>query len=185
MLREAEAARFLSAILPTAMEILQTGEPSFRKDSPEHIFRHALLDTIHRLPLNEFLKPHAPKIMALMLHLVRVDNEENGVTCIKVVIDLNRSYRMSSEEHLSQFIDFVQDLYKNTKSLVNEYFAANAATVDPLTLSSSIRSFKVLTECPIATVLLFQSHRNAVNPAIRTMIPLVVDVRTRHFTVQS
>ena len=175
--REGEITRFLTSVLPTIIELLRTGDPAFRKDAEEHLFRHALVDTLHRLPLNEQLKAHAPTIMALMLHLLRHDNEDNGVTCIKVIIDLNRSYRASPEEHVTQFIEFVQDLYKNTKNLVNEYFDPGASIIDPQTLAPSIHSFKVLTECPIATVLLFQSHRNVVNPTIRTMLPLVIDVR--------
>lgn len=165
-------------MLPVVVDVLQTGEPAFRRDAPEQVIRHTLLDTIHRLPLNEHLKPHATRIMGLMLHLLRSDNEENGVTCIKIMVDLTRSYRTSPEEHVSQFIEFVQDLYKNTKYLVSQYFDVNVDPIDPLSLAPSMNSFKVLTECPIATVLLFQSHRTIVVPTVRTMLPLVVDVRS-------
>ncbi|KAF8592382.1 hypothetical protein K439DRAFT_1323691 [Ramaria rubella] len=173
--REGEMSRFLTSVLPAIIDILRAGEPAFRRDAPEHLYRHALVDTLHRLPLNEQLKVHAPTIMALVLHLLRRDNEENGVTCIKIIIDLNRSYRTSPEEHVTQFIEFVQDLYKNTKTLVNEYFDPGANIIDQQSLAPSMHSFKVLTECPIATVLLFQSHRNVVNPTVRTMLPLVID----------
>lgn len=175
--REGEMTRFLTSVLPTIVDILRTGEPAFRKDAQEHLFRHALVDTLHRLPCNEQLKPHAPGVMALMLHLLRNDNEENGVTCTKIIIDLNRSYRISPEDHVIQFIEFVQELYKNTKSLVSECFDPGASVVDPQVLAPSMHSLKVLTECPIAIVLLFQSHRNVLDPTVKTMLPVVIDVR--------
>lgn len=174
--REPEILRFLQHVLPTVIDILETGQPAFKKDSQEQMLRHALIDTIHRLPLNEHLKQHVPTLMGLMLNLLRRDNEETGVTCIKIIIDLNRNYRTSPEEFISQFIDFVQDLYRNTRNLVNVYFEPGSSPIDSQTLAPSTESFKVLTECPIATVLLFQSHRNLVANTIRTMLPLVIDV---------
>jgi transformation/transcription domain-associated protein len=41
----------------------------------------------------------------------------------------------------------------------------------------AIASFKVLTECPIATVYLFQMHRNTIPTAVKSAIPLAMDVR--------
>lgn len=40
----------------------------------------------------------------------------------------------------------------------------------------AISSFKVLTECPIATVYLFQMHRNTIPTAVKSAIPLAMDV---------
>ena len=42
----------------------------------------------------------------------------------------------------------------------------------------AIASFKVLTECPIATVYLFQMHRNTIPNAVKSAIPLAMDVST-------
>ncbi|KAK5808732.1 hypothetical protein F5H01DRAFT_281683, partial [Linnemannia elongata] len=41
-------------------------------------------------------------------------------------------------------------------------------------LAKSLFSFKVLTECPIIVVLLFQTHRQFVNPNIATFVPLII-----------
>jgi len=43
-------------------------------------------------------------------------------------------------------------------------------------LAKSLFSFKVLTECPIIVVLLFQTHRQFVNPNIATFVPLIIQV---------
>lgn len=42
-------------------------------------------------------------------------------------------------------------------------------------LVKSISSFKVLTECPIAIVLIFQSYRSVVPQAIHIFVPLIVE----------
>lgn len=49
-----------------------------------------LLEIIQRLPHNESLRTWADGIMGLMLWLLRVENEDNGVVCIKIIIDHNR-----------------------------------------------------------------------------------------------
>lgn len=41
----------------------------------------------------------------------------------------------------------------------------------------SLKSFKVLTECPIAVVLVFQTWRQIVFPYIKDYFPLVMEVR--------
>ncbi|CAJ0886950.1 992_t:CDS:2, partial [Entrophospora sp. SA101] len=41
-------------------------------------------------------------------------------------------------------------------------------------LADSLHSFKVLTECPIIVVLIFQSHRNVVNGNILNFLPLII-----------
>lgn len=43
-------------------------------------------------------------------------------------------------------------------------------------LADSLHSFKVLTECPIIVVLIFQSHRNVVNENIQSFLPLIIRV---------
>lgn len=45
-------------------------------------------------------------------------------------------------------------------------------------LAKSMFSFKVLTECPIIVVLLFQSYRRSAADNIMKFIPLIFQVRT-------
>ncbi|KDQ21071.1 hypothetical protein BOTBODRAFT_142417 [Botryobasidium botryosum FD-172 SS1] len=172
--RDNDPARFTSAILPVLVQVLRTTQPVFRRDLPEQLFRHAILATLHRLPHNESIRPSAVDVMNLMVDTLRTDNEENGSMCVKIVIDLNRSYRSTLEGHVQPFIDFVQDMYNSTDTLVKETFGEDApiptgseADDKDKTLARAIQSFKVLSECPIASVTFFQHYRQLVPPTIK------------------
>lgn len=52
---------------------------------------------------------------------------------------------------------------------------ALGASIQPRTLSKSFSSFKVLTECPIATVFILQTYKNNVPQAISLFLPLTIE----------
>lgn len=54
--------------------------------------------------------------------------------------------------------------------------AADFTNEAPKVLAKSLQSFKVLTECPIIVVLLFQSHRKFANDNIAKFVPLIIEV---------
>ena len=56
---------------------------------------------------------------------------------------------------------------------------AGAAPPKPVILPTGMRSFKVVTECPIAIVFLFQSHKDLVRREMMIFIPLIFAVRRR------
>ena len=77
-------------------------------------------------------------------------------------------------------------MYANLKDVVKEEFGldgeeASAPTSSEdaaRTLRPSLRSFKVLTECPIAVVLVFQTWKSIVFPYIKDYFPLVMECLT-------
>lgn len=48
---------------------------------------------IHRLPTTEVLRPYVKQILSLMLSLLRVENEENVLVCLRIIIELHKQYR--------------------------------------------------------------------------------------------
>ena len=140
------------------------------------------METIHRLPQNEAVKPFVPAIMSLVLHLLRTDNEENGVICVKIVIDLCRHHKAATEQHIASFVDFVIDLYTNAERVMNETFEDSKAP-QPTTSSAeppsqqSIQSIKVLIECPIAVVFVYQQHKPILDDAMKKAMPIALRVR--------
>lgn len=48
---------------------------------------------IHRLPMSENIRPHVNSVLALMLLLIREDNEENVLICLRIIIDIHKLYR--------------------------------------------------------------------------------------------
>lgn len=143
-----------------------------------------LLEIIQRLPHNESLRSWADGIMSLMLWLLRVENEDNGVVCIKIIIDHNRTFKEEVESHVKTFLELVKEMYGNLRAVVKQAFGIEGEL--PATPSTSednakvrrpsLKSFKVLTECPIAVVLVFQTWRQIVFPYIKDYFPLVMEV---------
>lgn len=58
--------------------------------------------------------------------------------------------------------------------------AADTPEIPTKVLAKSMFSFKVLTECPIIVVLLFQSYRRSAADNIMKFIPLIFQV---HFAI--
>ncbi|KAF9958937.1 hypothetical protein BGZ72_010618 [Mortierella alpina] len=194
-----EYARFLSILMPVFTDILMNGQPVFASNAPEQKLRSTILEILHRFPHNESFRPYAPDLLKLLMHLLRVENEDNAVTCLKTIIDLHRSYKQILESQVQPFIDIVQEMYRNMEQTVKDQFdnpgtplgqtpggpsaltsprpvspASELADQPSKILAKSLFSFKVLTECPIIVVLLFQTHRQFVNPNIATFIPLII-----------
>lgn len=52
---------------------------------------------IHRLPTSdhqrEHLRHHLDSIIKLMLDLMKVDNEENVLVCLRIIIELHKQFR--------------------------------------------------------------------------------------------
>jgi len=174
--RDAESARVLPHMIPALLEILRSGEAAFHKDSLDYQFRRVLLEILHRIPLSDIVRPQALPLFTGMLYLLRHDNEENGVTCCKTIIDLLRTFRTLTEDLVSEFMGILQDVLRNMKGLVDEVLSENSPQLDPNTLLPSTRSFKVLVEMGMVVVNFSQSHRALVTPAVQTTLPLNFEV---------
>ncbi|CCF50080.1 hypothetical protein NDA11_006772 [Ustilago hordei] len=273
-------ALFLKHVVPAFVSLLESAPCSFTAEAPEQRLRHIVLETTHRLPQQEILKPYADPLMTAMLKVLGQDNEENAVLALKVIIDLHRSFKAVLQDQVQPFLELVKELYTNMKNTVEQAFESeasqlqapaatgasgsttaspapaaattasatddtNVATIAPAsttattastdavstsattpsattpsattpsatnasdstnttttastgatssctpgassattssaaapaskTLPKSMSSFKVLTECPIVIVLIFQSYRTVVAQAINVFVPLIIE----------
>jgi transformation/transcription domain-associated protein len=84
------------------------------------------LEILHRLPLNDHYKEYAKDIMALLMQILRTDNEENAVLSLKIIIDLHRNYKVIVADHVQPFLDFVFEMYQTMPNIVKEAFDINA-----------------------------------------------------------
>ncbi|KAF9581361.1 hypothetical protein BGW38_001654, partial [Lunasporangiospora selenospora] len=194
-----EYARFLSILMPVFTDILQNGLPVFASNAPEQKLRSTILEILHRFPHNDAFRAYAPDLLKLLMHLLQVENEDNAVTCLKTIIDLHRSYKQILESQVQPFMDIVKEMYGNMEQTVKDHFdnpgtpvgatpggpaaltsprpvspAADGTDQPSKVLAKSLFSFKVLTECPIIVVLLFQTHRQYVNPNVHLFVPLII-----------
>lgn len=63
--------------------------------------RKLILEMIHRLPVSETVRPYVKSILALMLKLLRTDNEDNVLVCLRIIIDLHKQYRPTFHTEVS------------------------------------------------------------------------------------
>ncbi|KAI8367767.1 hypothetical protein BD560DRAFT_353389 [Blakeslea trispora] len=196
-----EYSRFLATLIPVFVDILQNGNPVFQSNVPEQRLRNIILEIIYRLPQTETLKEYAPDLCRMLIHLLKVENEDNAVVCVKITIDLHRTFRTVLEDQVQPFLDIVQEIFKNMEQTVKDVFDAPSTPIGSATpginpllatsprpnspaaaelpespskpLSKSMFSFKVLTECPIIVVLLFQTHRRYATENIMKFVPLI------------
>lgn len=189
----AEYPKFLSTLIPVFLDILQNEPAVFVSNAPEQKLRNIILEIIYRLPQTEALKEFVPELCKALMKILRVENEDNAVVCVKIIIDLHRSFRQVLEDQVQPFLDIVQEIFQNMEQTVKDAFdnpdqistPLSAASPRPMSpaadtpeaptkmLAKSMFSFKVLTECPIIVVLLFQSYRRSAAENIMKFIPLI------------
>ncbi|KDN38117.1 hypothetical protein RSAG8_09713, partial [Rhizoctonia solani AG-8 WAC10335] len=158
------------------LQVLKETPPAFKKDGLEHQLRNAILEVFHRLPVSEQMKPVYSEMVSLTTQILREDNEDNGVLAVKIMLDANRTFKRDMDPHVQGFLDFGPPGPPASQSNMSINTSASSSGEQPDMLRA-IASFKVLTECPIATVYLFQMHRNTIPSAVKSAIPLAMELQ--------
>ncbi|KAL2849375.1 hypothetical protein BJX68DRAFT_267227 [Aspergillus pseudodeflectus] len=203
---------FLSKLWPVFKKILQ-GEPVFTNLSLEQKLRNCVLETLHRLPMMPSdVEPYAADMVDLLMDLVRIENEENAVLCMKTIMDLERNQARATASRVQPFLELIQEMFQTMEQVVRDTFdtpnqatpsgmpstpgasaqtfqsprpTSPAASVPDLVtdqqtsnnvLLKGMHSFKVLAECPIIVVSIFQTHRNSVSNNVKLFVPLIKSI---------
>lgn len=167
-----DVERVLPYLIPATVELLRSSHPSFQRDTTEYHFRRILLDIINRLQAGEAVKPNSNAIFHSMLNVIRLDNEENGATACKVIIDIIRNYRVLTEQGLTEFVALFQEAFSNVKGLVDEFLSENSSPVDSSVFLPALRSFKVVGEMGMVLVVMSQVQRALVSSTVQsTTVP--------------
>lgn len=184
------------------------GSPSLITTSPEQRLRKSVLEILHRFPTStqESVEPHAAIIMDRLLDLIKTDNEDNAILCVKICLDFAKYQQKPLVDRIQPFLDIIAEFLQSFDQLVKDTFAnpaqaanpsitaATASTQSPrpsspavqssnldateqaVPLLLSIQSFKVMAEFPITVVTLFQVYRDLVQTNIKKFAPLVKGV---------
>ena len=211
LIQSAQNARLLGQLVEACGQVLHTVRPVFSADSAEHRLRNTLLEIIQRLPFTDSLKQYAAPLLGIVMDVLQNDNEENATICLRVIIELHKNYRNvpQLEEHVQTFFDFfksmlqlmqlnVQHLIENSDNDDMEVQYQHDSGNDPDSAAEvlfgsgeggraflkSVNSFKVLSECPIILVLLFQIYKKFINVNIPELVPLIAQVIQIRVTVQ-
>ncbi|PGH00581.1 hypothetical protein AJ80_09152 [Polytolypa hystricis UAMH7299] len=201
-------AVFLAKLWPVFRKILQ-GDPVFISNSWEQKLRNCILEILHRLPLDlPEVEPYAGDMVDLLMELVRNENEENAVLCMKTIMDLERRQTKATQTRVQPFLELIQEMFETMEHVVRDTFdtpAQGATPGMPSTPSTAsqnfqsprpsspatsvsdlgpdqqasqqllrgMQSFKVLAECPIIVVSIFQAHRSSVSANVKVFVPLI------------
>jgi hypothetical protein len=72
-----------------------------------------VLEVLSKLPPNDALRPHMPKLLDLCLQLLQADNQASGVLAMRVLLDLNKNLVRSQVQGFErQFEDCVKFIEK-------------------------------------------------------------------------
>ena len=204
IVHSSEYCNFLQCYFPAFETLLSSNVPPQFQQGPLNQVRFIVLEILNRLPSNELLKPYIVKLLRLTMAILAVDNQENALVCLKIIFNLHKNFRPILKEYVPEFLRFVQSLYTNLEATRVAMFnfpappvpvPQNAPTaMSSLTSSSSSSStsppakshemdaicmrstcsFKVVTECPLIVMLLFQLYPEHVREHVKIFIPLMI-----------
>lgn len=147
--------RFLHICFPILLSLLRSAPIHFLQDArtaEEVKYRTLLLETIHRLPSTEILKPFIGELLTYLIAILKDENEVDAVVCLRLIIELHKNYRNSNpasyrsvnlEIFVQPFIDFVYQLYKEVPETVKKAFDASVPHTKEI-IPQALYSFKVL-----------------------------------------
>ncbi|KAJ7498882.1 hypothetical protein FB451DRAFT_1427318, partial [Mycena latifolia] len=159
--RDSDSFRALVYLIPTTLTLLRSVAVVLDKKAMEYSFRRVLVEIINRLPFHENVRPRVDEIFNCMIHVLRTDNEENGVTCCKTLVDLIRNYRITSGQNMTDFFALFQESCSNMTGLVVEVLSVNSPPINPDDVLPCLRSFKGLVEMGQVMASFMQIQRAA------------------------
>ncbi|KAG6555625.1 hypothetical protein Mapa_002860 [Marchantia paleacea] len=192
-----EYLNFLKSYFSVFSQLLTQSTKPQVTDTYEHKLRNVVIEILNRLPHSEVIRPSVQELLKLSMHVLGSDNEENGLICLRIIFDLHKNFRPTLEPEVQPFLDFVCKIYQNFKTTVNYFFEDTAADSQlaasqhnmgymgqqkspgggpaPGQLNPSTRSFKVVTECPLIVMFLFQLYPRFLQTNIPLLLPLMVN----------
>lgn len=91
---------------------------------------------------NEALKQYAPQIVDMLMNLVKTENEDNAILCMKTVMDLERHQPEATATKVQGFLDFILEMFQTMENVVKETFDTPAQGISTGTTPSNPQSFQ-------------------------------------------
>ncbi|XP_077513657.1 transcription-associated protein Nipped-A isoform X4 [Amblyomma americanum] len=113
---------FLDHAMRVFLRILQEGKPQFIAEHNMQQLRKLILEIIHRIPTNDHLRPYVKQVLSLMFELLKVENEENVLVCLRIIIELHKQFRPQFNPEIQQFLEFVKTIYRELPNHLNAIF---------------------------------------------------------------
>lgn len=189
---------FLEKLLPVFLRYIKEVPVSFKPNSIEHKIRSTILQIFHRLLFTEAFNKYKTETIATLMNALKLENEDNGVLCIKVLAIIYKLYSDELINEIQPFLDIIYSVYDQAPQIVQYWFndpsdinISNNAAKDTLNLddendnmdSSSnnellpaLSSFKTLSECPITMVSLLSAYKTLITPVLTQCIPKIIEL---------
>jgi transformation/transcription domain-associated protein len=135
VVQQHEYDKFLRFVVPPFFQLLKEGSPS-PTDALESRSRNLVLEIFSRLPFNEGMRPHSKPLLKLLLHLLSIENEENGLICLRVIVELHKVYRNHLEAEVNTFIEFATNMFTRLPQIVKTTFSQ--PLIEPAQLAGSL-----------------------------------------------
>ncbi|WAQ94362.1 TRRAP-like protein [Mya arenaria] len=178
--------QFLADAVRVFMKLLEEGEPQFIADQNMQQLRKLLLEIIHRIPSNEHLKKYVQQVLSLMFKLIKIENEENVLVCLKIIIELHKQYRPQMNDEIQDFLKFVNQIYTNLPNHLNKIFEPRSQTkvkdiaeinVEAL-LQETYTVTTIITDKKNADNQSVSLYKPSVHQEVANFIPLIMNTIT-------
>lgn len=121
--------QILDPALRVFIRILNDGEPQFISENTQQHVRKLILEMIHRIPISEHLRQSVKPIIQLMFKLLRVENEENVLICLRIIIEYHKQFRPPFSPEINQFLSFVKTTYTDLPKHSDKIFEQSSTTI--------------------------------------------------------
>nr|GAT59465.1 predicted protein [Mycena chlorophos] len=166
--RDAESIRSFTVLVQSVTALLHSVPVVHAKDAPEFLFRRVLVEIMNHLPVHESVRTRVDEIVKCLLHVIRTDNEDNGITCSKTFVDLVRHYRAGTPQVMADFYAIFKETCENMPAFVTEVLSEGSPRIPPDTIFPCMRSFKGLTEMSGVITTVAQAMRTGTVPESQT-----------------
>lgn len=113
---------FLNFAMPAFMTILKDSTKPQFSTCLEHKLRFSILDIIAKLPPSQHLKNNAKQLFKEIISLIELENEENALVCLRILLNLCKSYRISDEQDVQPLMDLVLRMFEQLHVTTKEGF---------------------------------------------------------------
>ena len=106
--------------------------------------RNCVLEILHRLPMShaEALKPYAADVVDTLMGLIRTENEDNVILCMKTVMDLERHQPEATATKVQPFLDLILEMFQVMEQVVKDTFDTPVPGTSTGTTPSNPQAFQ-------------------------------------------
>ncbi|EPY52670.1 PIKK/TRRAP protein kinase Tra1 [Schizosaccharomyces cryophilus OY26] len=124
--------------IPFLLEFVQSFEVSFDSDSLENEVKRNALSLLQQCAHKDEFQPYAELCVTRLVWFIRAENDEIAIYCLKMIMDIFKSFKASIHGCAQSFFDLVVSLARKLPSTIPFCFPKSS------TLSSSVDDHTLL-----------------------------------------